>query len=58
MKIIHRQGSTVLIQDKQGRYWITRRKKIMKDNRRSRRGARVIYIPLYQIADPFFYKKS
>lgn len=57
MKIISRKGSEVLIQDKQGRYWVTRRKKLKHDNRmRKGKNARVVYIPLYQIANPFFYE--
>jgi hypothetical protein len=56
MKIIKRKGSEVLIQDKQGRYWVTRRKKRRHDGRRQKgRECRVIYIPLYQIANPLFY---
>ena len=57
MKIIIRKGSEVLIQDKQGRYWVTKRKKLHHDSRRQRnkKGCRVVYIPLYRIANPFFY---
>jgi hypothetical protein len=57
MKIIIRKGSEVLIQDEQGKYWITKRKKRRRDNRRQKKrgGCGVMYIKLYQIANPFFY---
>lgn len=50
MKIIKREGSLVVLQDKQGRYWLTRRKKHRHDNRR-RKPTRVTYHPITQFKE-------
>lgn len=50
MKILSRCGSTVIIEDKEGRIWLTRRKKRKHNNRRQKPTHRaVIYIPIKQL---------
>lgn len=52
MEIISRKASLVVLKDKEGRYWLTRRKKRRHDGRRQKgRECRVIYIPITQIRE-------
>lgn len=45
---LHRDGSTVILMDRLGRIWITKRKKFKHDGRRKKR-TKVTFIPLKQI---------
>jgi hypothetical protein len=51
MKIIKRKQSLVVLRDKKGKYWLTRRKKLKRDSRRRRnnRACTVVYVPILQI---------
>lgn len=51
MDIIKRKQSLVVLRDKKGKYWLTRRKKLKRDSRRRRntRACMVVYVPLLQI---------
>lgn len=53
MKLIMRKGPLVVLQDLQGRYWLTRRKKLRRDSRRrmNRTACRVVFRPLLQIKE-------
>jgi hypothetical protein len=63
-RIINRSGSLVLLEDKDGRFWLTRRKKLRHDSRRRRNksGCRVIHIPIRRILETeleiFKFKKA
>lgn len=54
MEIIKRKGSLALIKDRNGVYWLTRRRKLKHTNRRQKpmddyRSVR--YLPLMKVAD-------
>lgn len=53
MKIIRRSGSLVVLKALDGKYWLTRRKKLHRDNRRRKNypGNRVVYIPILEIKE-------
>lgn len=50
MEIISRKGSLVVLKDKKGRFWLTRRKKPKHDSRRKKFG-RVYFLPITQIQE-------
>lgn len=49
--ILHRKGSTVQLEDQYGRLWLCRRKKLKRDSRRRKSGARVKHIPIKLLID-------
>lgn len=52
MEILYRNGSEVIIKDRNGRVWLTRRKKIRKNCRRQTpRGRSVRYFPILELDD-------
>jgi len=56
MEILYRKGSFVIIKDKHGRMWETKRKKQRRNCRRqkgSNGSSRVIYIPIKRIYEAF-----
>jgi hypothetical protein len=50
-RIISRSGSLVLLEDKEGKFWLTRRRKLKHDSRRRKnnRACRVVHIPIRRV---------
>lgn len=53
MKIIRRSGSLVVLKALDGKYWLTRRKKIRRDSRRQKKRGKigVAYTPILEIKE-------
>lgn len=53
MEIIRRSGSLVVLKTLDGKYWLTRRKKIRRDSRRQKKRGKcgVIRIPILEIKE-------